>query len=68
MARLALPVGWGVSFFAACTPKRTGGGGPVFWGTNAGAVGIDGIGGIGGIGGGLCPKPVGWGWMAGGRN
>ena len=54
-----MPVGCGVSFFAACTPKRTGGGGPVFWGTNGCAVGIDGIGGIGGIGGGLCPKPVG---------
>jgi hypothetical protein len=60
-ARLALPVGCGVSFLAACTPNLMGGGGPVFCGTNGCAVGIDGMGGMGGIGGGTCPKPVGCG-------
>lgn len=66
-AKLALPVGCGVSFFAACTPNLIGGAGPVFCGTNGCAVGIDGIGGMGGMGGGLCPNPVGWAWIAGGR-
>jgi hypothetical protein len=61
LARLALPVGCGVSFLAACTPNLIGGAGPVFCGTSGCAVGIDGIGGMGGIGGGLCPNPVGWG-------
>jgi hypothetical protein len=61
LARLALPVGCGVSFLAACTPNLIGGAGPVLCGTNGCAVGIDGIGGMGGIGGGFCPNPVGWG-------
>jgi hypothetical protein len=53
LARFALPVGWGVSFFAGCTPNLMLGGGPVFCGTKGCAVGIAGIGGMGGIGGAL---------------
>lgn len=72
--RFALrPVGWDMSFFASgLTPKRTGGGGPVFWGMRGGATGCWGIGGSGG-GEKVVPKPgfcmpVGVGCSGEGRN
>lgn len=39
LAKLALPVGWGVNFFAAgCTPNLTGGAGPVFCATRGAGI------------------------------